>query len=200
MSTIATRQRSRGAAAQTASPAGYDPVLKSVHWATVALIAGMLATVWLAHSATSRGQHEQLIELHRSLGLAVLGLSLFRLGWRWRARVPRLPADLPRLQAAGARAVHAMLYALLILQPLLGLVHSNAHGVRVSFFGLLTLPALVARDKWLAKQALAAHEAVATVLLVVIGLHAAAALFHHFVRRDDVLLSMLPRRRPNAKE
>jgi cytochrome b561 len=195
MSSIATSQETRRPAAKGDPVAAYDPVVKAVHWATLLLIAAMFATVWVADAAATREQHHLLIQLHRSLGVTVLGLTLFRLAWRLHARVPRLPADLPRLQILAARAVQVSLYGLLVVQPLLGLMHSNARGVRVDFFFLGRLPAIVGRDEGLARQAMAAHEVVAILLLAVIGLHAAAALFHHFVRRDDVLKTMLPHRR-----
>jgi superoxide oxidase len=196
MSSLATPQPRRRRPEGAPAIDGYRPMLKVIHWTTVLLIAAMFASVWAANAAPTREQHAMLLQLHRSLGLTIFGLTVFRLGWRWRMGVPALPADLPRLQALAARAVHIALYALLLVQPLLGLVHSNARGVRADFFFLGNLPALVGRDPWLAKRALAAHEIAATLLLALIGLHAAAALYHHFVRRDGVLRTILPARRP----
>jgi cytochrome b561 len=132
------------------------------------------------------------MQLHRSLGVTVLALTLFRLGWRWHARIPSLPATLSVIQKLAARGTEYLLYVLLLLQPILGILHTNARGRRVDFYFLGELPPLIGPDKLLAKQAIAAHDLVAYVLLAVIALHAAAALFHHFVRRDDVLKSMLP--------
>jgi len=80
----------------------------------------------------------------------------------------------------------------LLAQPILGILNINARGRRVDFFFLGELPPIVGPDKVLAKQAIAAHQIVAYVLLTLIALHAPAALFHHFVRRDDVLNAMLP--------
>jgi cytochrome b561 len=121
-------------------------------------------------------------------------LTLFRLGWRWHARIPSLSADLPALQKLAARVIEYLLYTLLLVQPLFGILHVNARGRRVGFFflgELAELPAIIGPDKALATQAITAHAFVAYLLLVVIALHAAAALFHHFVRRDDVLNGML---------
>jgi cytochrome b561 len=94
-----------------------------------------------------------------------------------------------------ALATEYFLYALLLVQPILGILHSDAVGTRVGFDFLGGLPAIVGRDKVLAEQTIAAHDLVANLLLVVIALHTAAALFHHFVRRDDVMNAMLPARR-----
>lgn len=134
------------------------------------------------------------MQLHRSLGVTIFALTLFRLGWRRRARVPGLPANLPAVQKFAARATEQLLYALLVLQPVLGLLNTNARGRRVDFYLLGELPPIISPDKLLAKQAGAAHELVSYVLLGLIALHASAALFHHFVRRDDVLNRMLPGR------
>lgn len=106
-----------------------------------------------------------------------------------------LPADLPLFQKLAARVTEYALYVLLFLQPALGLLNTNAGGRRVDFYFVGELPPVVGPDKFLAKQAMAAHEFVAYLLMALVVLHAAAALFHHFVRRDNVLKAMLPGRR-----
>lgn len=173
----------------------YDRIAKAVHWATLLLIAGVCVAVWASHAAGSREQSALLVQLHRSMGLTILSLTLFRLAWRWNARIPPLPAELPLFQKLAARATEYILYLLLLLQPALGLLHTNARGQRVDFYFLGELPAVVGPDKILAKQAMAAHELVAYLPMALVVLHAAAALFHHFVRRDNVLDAMLPGRR-----
>ena len=173
----------------------YDRVLKAVHWSTLLLIAAAYIAIWGSSVVASKEQAAFLMQLHRSLGVTVFVLTLFRLGWRWHARIPSLPADLPAIQKVAARVAEYVLYALLLAQPILGILNINARGRRVDFFFLGELPPIVGPDKVLAKQAIAAHEIVAYVLLTLIALHAAAALFHHYVRRDDVLNAMLPRSR-----
>lgn len=173
----------------------YGRIAKAVHWTTLLLIAGVYAAVWASHAVGSREQSTLLVQLHRSLGLTILALTLFRLAWRWSARIPPLPAELPTTQKFAARATECILYLLLVLQPALGLLNTNARGRRVDFYFLGELPPVVGPDKVLAKQAMAAHELVGYLLLTLIALHAAAALFHHFVRRDNVLNAMLPHRR-----
>lgn len=175
-----------------AENAGYDRVLKAVHWSSLLLVAAAFGVIWASGYATGREQQAMLVQLHRSLGVTVFTLTLFRLGWRWQARVPKLPADLPAIQKLAARATEYVLYVLLLLQPALGILHTNARGRRVAFFLLAELPPVVGPDRILAKEAMTAHQLVGYLLLALIGLHAAAALFHHFVRRDDVLSTMLP--------
>jgi cytochrome b561 len=189
-------RRTSGSAVQLACRAeSWDPVVKWVHWSTLLLIAAAFAAVWASESAPSREQHTMLVQLHRSLGITVLALTLFRLGWRWRARVPSLPAGLPEIQKAAARATEYLLYLLLLIQPVLGMIHTNARGDRVDFYFLVELPAIFGRNKLLAREALAVHGLVAELLLAIIALHASAALYHHYVRRDGVLRAMLPHRR-----
>ncbi len=173
----------------------YDRVLKAVHWSTLLLIAAAYIAIWGSYAVATKEQEAFLTQLHRSLGVTVFVLTVFRLGWRWHARIPSLPADLPAIQKVTARVAEYFLYALLLIQPILGILYINARGRRVDFFFLGELPPIVGPDRALAKQAIAAHDIVAYVLLTLIALHAAAALFHHFVRRDDVLNAMLPRSR-----
>jgi cytochrome b561 len=179
--------------AELAAPAdSYDRIMKVVHWLTLLLIAAAFVVVWASHAAGNREQSALLVQLHRSIGVTIFALMLFRLAWRWNARIPPLPAELPVFQKFAARATEYFLYVLLLLQPALGLLNTNARGQRVNFYFLGELPPVIGPDKVLAKQAMAAHEFVAYLLVALIALHAAAALFHHFVRRDHVLKAMLP--------
>jgi cytochrome b561 len=183
-----------GMDAIASSPRSYDPVMRAVHWSTVALIAAMFATAWTAHSGLAGDYYASTMQLHRSLGLTVLALTIFRLAWRSRAFIPALPSDLPAIQKLAARATEVLLYALLIAQPLLGLLQTNARGQIVDLFFIASLPPVIGPDKALARQLHDLHAFAATVLLGLIGIHAAAALFHHFIRRDDVLNAILPAR------
>lgn len=175
-----------------AAPANsYDRVLKTIHWTSLGLIGAVFVMVWVSHALAGE-QHKMLVQLHRSLGVTVFVLTLFRLGWRVSARIPELPSDLPRLQRAAARTTEWLIYVLLLLQPILGVLDTNASGQRIDFYLLGGLPTVIGRNKALGAAAAAAHQFVGYLFLGVIALHAAAALFHHFIRRDDVLRAMLP--------
>ena len=173
----------------------YDRFMQFVHWTTFLLLTATFATAWLIRYADTREQVNGLVQLHRSLGLTALCVTACRLMWRLVARIPPLPQDLPRVQRLAARANEYALYALLLLQPTLGFLHSSATGRPVVVYFLGSIPPLLAPDRDLAKLLLIAHGFVAQLLLGLIALHVAAALFHHFVRRDDVLVAMVPRRR-----
>ena len=148
---------------------------------------------WAAHSGLAGEWFQPVMQLHRSLGLTVLTLTIFRLAWRTRAPIPRLPADLHPLQKLAARTTEALLYVLLMTQPLLGLLQTAARGQTVDLYFLIRLPTVIGADRPLARRLHDLHALTASALLIVIALHSVAALFHHFIRRDDVLDAMLVR-------
>jgi cytochrome b561 len=87
----------------------YDGVLTAVHCLTLLLIAAVCGAVLASHAAGSREQSALLVQLHRSMGLTILALTLFRLAWRWNARIPPLAAELPLFQKLAARATEYIL-------------------------------------------------------------------------------------------
>jgi cytochrome b561 len=123
-------------------------------------------------------------------------LVLFILRVYLRIRLGRLPPQYSAsaLIRAAAATTHLILYALLLMLPLLGWALSNAAGKSVGLFGV-PLPALVGADEDLADELQTWHVDTAWVLLAIVSLHIAAALWHHFVMRDGVLRTMLPQRR-----
>ena len=129
---------------------------------------------------------------HKSIGLLIFSVTALRLAWRLTCPAPPLPAGTPGWQRAGARLTQVFLYALMFLMPLTGLLRSQAANFPVSFFGLFTVPGIVGVNEELSKGMAAAHEMQGRILLALIGLHALGALHHHFIRKDEVLRSMLP--------
>jgi cytochrome b561 len=167
----------------------------ALHWATLlALLAGV-SMAWVRDAVDGRVLRSWLLEGHTHIGLLVLAL--------WAARVA-LRLKLGKLPVAGnpsimlrvvAGLTHAGLYVLLFALPLLGWAASNAHGKTVDLLGL-PLPMLVAPDEDIGDELLAWHVTAAWALLALGVMHASAALWHHFVLRDSLLMAMLPRRRP----
>jgi cytochrome b561 len=180
----------------------FDPAVRFLHWLTLLLIAAIFVLAFSIDFASSKEQAVALTQLHRSFGVTVWAVTLGRLVWRQLARFPNLPADMPQAMRFAAQWSEYALYALLLIQPILGLLQTNARGDRVDQFFLGQLPALIGTDRPLAKQLLEVHATVGLLLLGLIALHAAAALYHHFWRRDDTLEAMLPqgmRRRAGAR-
>src|SRR5215471_19573023 len=141
MNAIAESRGSAVVARATPKIERYDPVMKALHWTTLFLVAAAYAVVWCGTAATKE-QQAVLVQVHRSLGVTIFVLTLFRLAWRSRARLPSLPADFPTTQIMAARATQYLLYALLLVQPVLGLLHSIALGARIDLF-FLELPAMI---------------------------------------------------------
>jgi cytochrome b561 len=172
----------------------FGPAIRVLHWLTLFLVATIFVLAFSIDFASTREEAAALIQLHRSCGVTVWAVTLGRLAWRQFARFPNWPADMPQAMRLAAQGSEYALYALLFTQPILGLLWTNAYGDRVNLFFLGQLPALIGRDRPLAKQLGEAHKTVGLFLLGLIALHAGAALYHHFWRRDDTLRAMLPQR------
>jgi cytochrome b561 len=167
----------------------------ALHWIMLLLIAAAVATIELREIFPRGSDPRELMKAwHFSLGLTVFGLVWVRLLAR-RAR----PAA-PMARASGgwqhvlASLAHLALYALMIAMPLAGWALLGAEGKPVLFFGL-ALPPLTGRDGELAEVIEQLHEIGGNILYVLVGVHAAAALAHHYLLRDDTLRRMLPGRR-----
>jgi cytochrome b561 len=177
----------------------YDRATIYLHWVTFALVVGQFATA-LSIDHVEPATAKLLLTTHRSTGVALWLLVAFRLVWRFTGM--RLPPFPPSMKPWHIRGVHLSeygLYALLLVQPLTGMADTLLRG-RAFDLILWRVPVLIARDRSLAGIAHVLHEAGAVALGGLVGLHAAAALFHHLVLKDGILPSMLPlaRRRATA--
>jgi cytochrome b561 len=170
----------------------FDRVTRLMHWLTAGLMLSVFVLAFSIDLATSRATHTVFLQLHRSVGLTVWLLTLFRFAWRHFAEYPDWPSDMPQSMRMAAVTTEYALYALLLAQPILGILQTSAHGDHVNLFFIGQLPALIEKNRPLAQQLLTAHKAVGFSLLGLIALHISAALFHHFWRRDDTLTAMLP--------
>jgi cytochrome b561 len=177
----------------------FDPVTRFLHWLTLFLVAALFALAFSIHFASSAAEATALTQLHRSFGVTVWMVMVCRLLWRQFSRFPNWPADMPLAMRLTAQWSEYALYALMLIRPILGLLQTNAQGGRVNLFLLSELPVLIGMDRPLARQLLVVHQTAGLLLLGLITLHASAALYHHFWRRDDTLEAMLPRgMRPRA--
>ena len=170
----------------------FDRGTRLMHWLTFGLMLAVFILAFSIDLAASRSSHMAILQAHRLTGLTIWLVTLFRLAWRQNVSYPDWPSDMAKAMQVLAKATEYSLYAILLLQPILGLLQTNAHGDRVSLWFFGTLPALIGEDRAFAHQLLTVHEVVGFSLLGVIALHVSAALFHHFIRRDDILVRMLP--------
>ena len=164
----------------------------SLHWLMLALFIAVYASIEL-RVLFEKGTElrETMKSLHFMFGLFIFSLVWLRLLVRLKYPAPRIEPAPPQWQQTAARLVHLMLYALMIGMPLAGWLLLSASGKPIPFLGL-ELPALIGTNKALAGQIKEIHELAGTFGYFLIGMHAAAALFHHYIKRDSTLLSMLP--------
>jgi cytochrome b561 len=173
---------------------GYGPVAKTLHWLVFALLAGQFAIAWTMPGIHGDTKPEGLIDLHLSVGVLIMLVVIARTAWRLTHPVPLISDGTPEWQQRTAAATHVLLYALLVALPVLGWANASSRGFDVSLFGLVTLPALLAKGSAFGHLCGDIHTVASYVLLGVVGLHVAAALYHRIVLRDDVLSRILPRR------
>jgi cytochrome b561 len=167
----------------------YTGTAVSLHWAIAALIICAFTLGWIMTDLEVSPLRLRMFNWHKWVGITVLLLAIARLLWRFTHRPPVMP-PMPAWQRIAANAVHAALYVLLFLQPLSGWVYSNAAGYQVVYLGVLPLPNLVAKNKQIADVLMERHEFLGWCLLVLVSLHALAALKHHFVDGDTTLKRM----------
>lgn len=161
-----------------------------LHWLTLLLMVAVYCAMEFRGTFPRGSEPRELMKAaHYALGLTVLLLVLPRVLLRLRGTTPPItPPPLAALRVAAA-AGHLALYGFMIGMPLGGWLLMSAEGASVSFWGL-PVPPLVAPDEALAHLVEDLHETGATVGYFLVGLHAAAALFHHLVLRDDTLRRM----------
>jgi cytochrome b561 len=176
------------------APSRYSRTSIALHWLMLLLIAAVYACIELREQFP-RGSdpREALKTWHFMLGLTVFALVWIRALARWRSPAPPITPTPAAWQARLAAWAHVLLYAFMLAMPLLGWLSLSADGKPIPFF-FFEWPALVAPDEALAKQVEEIHETVGQAGYFLIALHAAAALFHHYLRRDDTLRRMLPGR------
>jgi cytochrome b561 len=170
----------------------YGTLSMGIHWLMLMLLIAVYACMNLSEAfPKGSDQRAALKTWHYMLGLSVFAMTWLRLAVRMASLVPRVEPEPPVWQRLSARAVHVALYALMIGMPLLGWLILSTKGKPIPFFGL-ELPALIGENRPLEKLFMEFHEIGSTVGYLLIGLHAAAALFHHYLVRDNTLRRMLP--------
>src|SRR4029077_495883 len=185
-----------------AAPGGarppFDTLPITLHWTTLVIVLTLFGSGLLYGQVEERSWAPPLLQVHRSLGVTIWTLTVCRLVWRVTgAQFPAFPASLTPLHQLGARLSEYGPYALLLIHPATGLAQTILRGRPFEVFAW-SIPPLVARDLGLVGIFRAAHEIGAWFLFALAGLHATAALVHHFILHDDVLEAMAPAFRRRA--
>lgn len=170
----------------------YDGVAQGFHWLILALLAAQFAIAWTMPDITKTTPAAGLVAWHLSVGATILFVMLLRLAWRLTHTPPPPPGDLPGPLRLLSRLTHWLLYAILIVLPVLGWINASSRGYPVRLFGVVPLPQLVPTGDPFGHAMGDVHANVALVLLAVVALHVTGALFHAVVKRDGVVSRMLP--------
>jgi len=177
------------------STSRYGWVSIFMHWGVALAVFGLFALgLWMVGLDYYSTWRKDAPDLHKSIGLVVLGVMLLRVLWRFISPPPPTLASYSRMTRLGARFGHGFLYLSLFAVLIAGYLISTAEGVGIPVFGLFEVPALVSGLPDQADTAGVIHFYLAWVLVIFSGLHALAALKHHFIDRDVTLKRMLGRK------
>jgi cytochrome b561 len=164
---------------------------KWLHWLVAFLLLSVISVAW-SFAFLSPEERAGGIPVHVSIGLIVVVLTLVRLAWRAVAPPPPVPAATPRWMRTGAAIGHGALYALVLFQGMIGLWMAALSPVGIRIFNGFDLAALAPASPGSLAYLRQFHFAGATILTMAIVGHVLAAIWHHFVQRDDILIRMLP--------
>lgn len=176
----------------------YTRTAMSLHWLIAIAIFGTFALGTYMADLRISPTMLKLYSWHKWAGVTIFVLVVARLAWRLGHPPPALPAHMPPLERLAAHAGHLALYGLMFAIPVSGWLMSSALGFQTVWFGVLPLPDLVAKDAALGDLLQQVHLVLNYMLLALVVMHVAAALKHHFINRDDVLLRMLPQVRKTS--
>ncbi|MCY1423703.1 hypothetical protein D3C76_136840 [compost metagenome] len=165
-----------------------------LHWLMALGLIGTFALGYYMPDLALSPTKLKLYSWHKWAGVTLFFLVLLRLAWRLGHRPPPLPARMPAVLQLTSHALHWLMYALMIAIPLSGWLMSSAKGFQTVWFGVLPLPDLLGKDKAMGDALTELHEALNFTLLGLVIVHTGAAVKHHLIDHDDVLMRMLPTR------
>lgn len=177
-------------------PSAYSPAQKALHWITLLLMIALFGLA-LSEDLFARGPaRDRIWFLHISFGLLLIVLVAGRLVLRATHGAPSLPGDFKPNERRLAAFGHWSLYGMLVAVMAAGVALASLRGDALDFFGLFTLPAPVPANRALGRQVKEVHEWLAYLVMAAAAGHGLVAVWHHYVRRDDVMSRMLPSRGP----
>jgi cytochrome b561 len=179
---------------QAMSKAGtpvYPVAARVLHWLTAVLVLAMVPLGIIIANEWGGPAQQWLYNLHKSIGALIIPIVIGRFIYRLTYKVPPLPDDIPAIQRFAAHANHWVLYGLLLVQPVIGWIATSAFPAPVPFFGLFELPSIWSPDRALSDRLFAVHRLIGLAIGFFAAIHIGAALFHHFVRKDLVLMRMV---------
>ncbi|SRR5579883_193023 len=170
----------------------YGSIAKFFHWLIFLLLLFMVIYGFLLGDIPKDYQ-PTAYNFHKLLGLTILALMILRALWAGINPKPALPFGTPSWERGVERGMHFLLYVIVMAMPLAGWIGSVAGG-RPPHIGNLNITLPIAQNKPLAETLFDLHNNLAIILIILVSLHILAALYHHFIKRDDILRRMLPHR------
>ena len=168
----------------------YTAPSRLLHWLMAFIVAALFVTAWVSEDA-SADLKSTLMGMHKTFGILILGLVVLRILSRLVSpKIEPVKGD-RRLQIA-SHAVHGVLYLLLLVMPLLGWAFVSAKGRAIAFFNVVDLPPLIEKNTEIARTFIEGHELGANILMVLVGAHVVAAVYHQFFLKDKLMERMLP--------
>ena len=171
----------------------YSCAARALHWTTAVLILIMIPIGIVMANFSLGPAGDVLYDIHRSIGAILIPLVLVPLAYRLAVPPPPLPDDIPAIQRLAATLTHWALYTLLILQGFVGWNATSAYRAPIKEFWLFELPPIWPVDQPYSEKMFRVHRWLGIALALLICMHIGAALYHHFVRKDDVLARMMGR-------
>lgn len=172
----------------------YGSIAKWFHWGMFVAVVLMLISGHFMGDIPSRTLRSLTYTMHKASGITLFFLAALRLAWAFWNRRPSLPKKMHKIERFVAHFMQAALYLMLFIMPFSGWMFTSAKGYSISMFGLFNFPlAPIVGEKIVAHDWHTIHELVGWTLIVLISLHALAALKHHYYDKDDVLRSMFPK-------
>lgn len=169
----------------------YGAISLTLHWLMVFLVVFMFSLGW-GREFVDGSLRLTFLTLHKSIGIFILCLAFIRLAWRFISPPPFYPSTLTAIEKSAATSVHTGLYIFLIALPLSGWAMVSFFGQILSFFGIFDLPSLFHKNRDLAFILKQGHGILAYFFAGIIGLHSGAALYHHLIKKDDILRRIIP--------
>lgn len=167
----------------------YGVISKIFHWLMALLIISVLVMGFLLDSLNK----PEFYKIHKAVGFVVLLLAIMRLFWRLINKAPEYQNSMPQLIVLAANLGHYLLYGLMIAVPLSAFIASNAAHRPVSFLFMFDMSSFFeTKNIELAKNLMNLHSILAFIFAVVIIIHVLAVGYHHFIRKDNILLRMTP--------
>ena len=168
----------------------YGSISKIFHWTVLVLVIVMLAIAAQSTELPSGPEKLELILLHASFGLLLLFVLSARLIWRWLNITPAKMQHIPLWQHVISRTVHYGLYLMLFVQIFNGMARFATAGYKVPFFGLFEVGLPMQKDEAMNELIGDLHGIFPIVILVLLGIHILAALYHHYWLKDNTLRRM----------